>query len=115
MSSVILMREITSERMRFSCENFAPSASVEVCREITLFIRRMNGEFCANFCLRRNSKTVANFSFYEREAAKSEIVNSLVCDNNYCKGDLNQEDKRQTRSDIKTEPLWEFMKYKTEP
>ena len=53
--------------------------------------------------------------FHEREAAKSEIVNSLACDNNYCKGDQNQEDKRQTRSDIKTEPLWEFMKYKTEP
>ena len=96
MSSVILMRDNIWARMRFSCENFAPSASVEVCREITLFIRRMNREFCANFCLRRNSKTVANFSFHEREAAKSEIVNSLVCDNNYCKGDLNQ-DKQQTR------------------
>ena len=38
MSSVILMRYNISElttKMRFSCENFAPSASV--CREITLF------------------------------------------------------------------------------
>ena len=73
MSSVILMRDILTSEQRFlSCENFAPSRRVlKFVGKITLFIRRMNEEFCANFCLRRNSKTVANFSFHEREAAKS--------------------------------------------